>query len=86
MTRISQRKSKLRFVTDAEVRQRGKFRPLVVEAENGFVGSVRLLGTRTKYEFSWQGLHDYATDLFGRRQRAERRRKQEEARKGRKTL
>lgn len=82
MTRLSERKTKLQFTTDAEVRYRGKMRAVVIEVQNGYCASVRLQGTRQRYEFSWHGLHDWAADLFAKRQRdlkrlerAERRRK-----------
>ena len=75
MTKLSQRKTKLHFTTDAAVRYRGKLRPVVIEVQNGFTAAVRLQGTRQRYEFSWRGLHDWAADLHARRERE--RRKQE---------
>lgn len=80
MTKLSQRKTKLQFTTDAEVRYRGKMRPVIVEVQNGFVASVRLQGTRQRYEFSWAGLHDWAAELYARRER-ERRKKERELRR-----
>ena len=41
MTRLSERKTKLSFVTEAEVPHRGKMRPVVVEVHNGLTASVR---------------------------------------------
>lgn len=75
MTKLSQRKTRLQFTTDAEVRYRGKLRAVVVEVENGFTATVRLAGTRQRYPFSWHGLHDWAADLFARQER-ERRKKE----------
>jgi len=75
VTKLSQRKTRLQFTTDAEVRYRGKLRAVVVEVENGFTATVRLAGTRQRYPFSWHGLHDWAADLFARQER-ERRKKE----------
>ena len=72
MTKLSERKTKLQFTTDAEVRYRGRLRPVVVEVNNGFVASVRLQGTRQRYEFSWHGLHDWAAGLHARAEREKR--------------
>jgi|SRR5208283_1403774 len=72
MTKLSKRKTKLRFVTDAEVRYGGKMRPVVVEAHDGFTASVRLQGTRQRYEFRWHGLHDWAAELHARREKEQR--------------
>jgi len=77
MTRLSERKTKLSFTTDAEVRYKGKLRAVVVEVENGFHATVRLAGTRQRYPFSWHGLFTHAADLFARSERE--RRKQERA-------
>lgn len=81
MTRLSQRKTKLHFTTDAEVRYRGKLRPVVIEVLNGFMAAVRLQGTRQRYEFSWRGLHDWAADLHVRRERERRKQEREQRRK-----
>jgi hypothetical protein len=69
MTKLSKRKTKLQFTTDAEIRYRGKLRPVVVEVDNGYTASVRLLGTQKRYEFSWHGLHDWAAELYVRREK-----------------
>jgi hypothetical protein len=80
VAKLSQRKSRLAFTTDAEVRYRGKMRAIIVEVDNPFSGSVRLAGTRQRYPFSWHGLHDYAAELFARNER-ERRKKERQERK-----
>jgi len=72
MTKLRDRKTKLSFTTDAEVRYRGKLRAVVVEVQNGFIASVRLAGTRQRYEFSWHGLHDWAAANFARQEKARR--------------
>lgn len=80
MTRLSERKTKLRFTTDAEVRYRGRLRAVIVEADNSYTASVRLSGTRQRYEFSWHGLHDWAAELHARREK-QRRKDERERRK-----
>ena len=73
MTKLSSRKTKLQFVTDAEVRYRGKLRPVVIEVENGFHASTRLAGTRQRYGFSFEWLFKHAADLFAQQERMRRR-------------
>jgi len=80
MTRLSKRKTKLQFTTDAEVRYRGRLRAVVIEANSGHTATVRLAGTRQRYEFSWHGLHDWAAELHVRRERE--RKKKERNKKG----
>ena len=83
MTRLSARKTRLCFTTDAEVRYRGKMRNVVIEVENGYTATVRLSGTRQRYPFSWHGLHDYAADLFAKHERERRKAERVERRKAR---
>ena len=80
MTKLSRRKTKLTFATDAEVRYRGKMRPVIVEARDGFTASVRLQGTRQRYEFSWHGLHDWAAELHVGREKERRKKERGERR------
>lgn len=80
MTKLSSRKTKLQFTTDAEIRYRGKLRAVVVEVNNGFVASVRLAGTRQRYEFSWHGLHDWASANFARQEAARRKEERKQRR------
>jgi hypothetical protein len=79
--KLSERKSRLAFTTDAEVRYRGKLRNVVVEVENGFTATVRLAGTRQRYPFSWHGLHDYAAELFARSERDRKKKERAERKK-----
>ena len=79
--KLSQRKSRLAFTTDAEVRYRGKFRAVVIEVDNPFTASVRLAGTRQRYPFSWHWLHDQAADLFARTERDRKKKERAERRK-----
>ena len=82
MTKISSRKTKLSFETDAEVRSWGSIkkrrrpvmRTVIVDVDNGWHGSVRLKGTRQRYEFSWEGLYLRAVEQFVRKQREEKKR------------
>lgn len=91
MTKVSTRKTRLTFETDAEIRMGGrekkkyvqKMRPIIIEVNNGYVGTVRLKGTRIRYEFSWHGLHDFAAELHARREKARRKKEREERRKAR---
>jgi hypothetical protein len=83
MTKLSQRKTKLQFTTDAEVRYRGKLRAVVVEVENGFTATVRLAGTRQRYPFSWHGLFTHAAELFARSERERRKQERQERRRNR---
>lgn len=80
MMKLSQRKSRLQFVTDAEVRYRGKLRPVVVEVSNGFVASVRLGGTKQRYPFSWHGLFVYSADRFARAEQDRKKKERKEKR------
>lgn len=73
MTKLSKRKTKLSFTTDAEIRYRGKLRAVVVEVENGYHATVRLAGTRQRYGFSWHGLFDHAAEMFANSERMRRR-------------
>jgi hypothetical protein len=82
MTKLSERKTRLCFTTDAEVRYRGKLRAVIVEVENGFHANVRLAGTRQRYPFSWEGLYQRAAELFARAERE--RRRQDRAARGKK--
>ena len=81
MTKLSERKTRLCFTTDAEIRYRGKLRPIVVEVENGFHATVRLAGTRQRYPFSWHGLFTHAADLFARQEKERRRQERAALRK-----
>lgn len=73
MTRLSQRKSRLSFETEAQVRYRGKYRSVIVEPDlRGDVVSLRLKGTRVRYELTWQGIFERGAIVHADRQRRER--------------
>lgn len=79
MTRLSQRKSRLTFVTEDEIRYRGKYRRVVVEADaSGYIARLRLEGTRARFEVSWAGVYQQAAKLHVEAQRRAKR----EAKKG----
>jgi hypothetical protein len=71
MQRVAKRRTQLAFITSSSVRYAGRDRAIVVEV-NPQTAFVRLLGTRTKYEFSWRGVFDYAARLTAERARADR--------------
>ena len=79
--KLSERKTRLRFTTDAEIYYRRRSRPVVVEVDNGFTASVRLAGTRQRYEFSWEGLYCWAAERHAIRERDRRKKEREERRK-----
>lgn len=80
MKKVSERKTRLSFETDAEVRSWGSVkkrrqkvsRNIIIDVDNGWHGSVRLKGTRQKFEFSWEGLYEWAVQNEVRRRRAEK--------------
>jgi hypothetical protein len=73
VTRLSNRKTRLTFETEAQVKYRGKYRPVVVEPDmRGDVVSLRLKGTRVRYEVSWQGTFEHAAKVHAERLRAEK--------------
>jgi len=96
MTKISERKTRLSFETDAEMRGWGSItvdkekkktrrvpvtRAIIVDVDNGFVGSVRLKGTNQRFEFSWHGLYDWAAEIHARREKDRRKKERAERRK-----
>jgi len=91
MTKISARKTRLSFETDAEIRawgtvgkrRRPVMRPVIVSVDNGFVGTARLKGTRRTFPFSWEGLFLWAIEQKVAKERAERKRLRDAKKKGR---
>jgi hypothetical protein len=74
MTALAKRKSKLTFETSDAMRYRGKLREIIVEA-NEYIASVRLKGTRQRFEISWGGIYNHAVRVEVERRKAERKRK-----------
>ena len=52
--KLSDRKTRLTFITNQTARYRGKEREIVIEVFPEHA-ATRLLGTRTRYEISWRG-------------------------------
>jgi hypothetical protein len=64
--RLAKRKTRLIFITNQTARYRGKEREIVVEVYPEYA-SVRLHGTRTRYEVSWRGVFELAAEIYVRR-------------------
>lgn len=71
MARLSERKSKLVFTTADEIRERGKYRAVVIEARPNFA-MVRLAGTRTAFPISYSAIYCAAARQAAERLRAEK--------------
>jgi hypothetical protein len=71
MTALSQRKSKLTFETGDTVRERGRSREIIIEAENTFA-YVRLKGTRTRFMIEWSAIYSAAAKLAAAQRRREK--------------
>lgn len=71
MTSLAKRKTRLTFETSDTMRYRGKLREIVVEA-NEFTASVRLKGTRQRFEVSWAGVFNQAVKIDVQKKREER--------------
>ena len=81
MKKVSERKTRLSFATDAEVTTWGSqkgvgrkrvSRNIIIDVDNGWNGSVRLKGIHQKFEFSWQGLYEWAVQNHVNRLRREK--------------
>lgn len=70
-TALAKRKSRLTFETSDTVRYRGKLREVVIEA-NAYTASIRLKGTRQRYELSWAGAFNHAVRVHVEKQRSEK--------------
>jgi len=78
MTALAQRKSRLVLVTSDAVFEKGQRREVVVEV-SPYTATLRLKGTRTRFEVSWAGIMNYAVKVAVEKERAEKK----AARKGR---
>jgi hypothetical protein len=72
MTRLETRKTKLSFVTADSVRERGKSRPVVIEATTPYWATVRLAGMRKAYKVSFASIYTLAVKQEVEKQRAEK--------------
>lgn len=71
MTKLQQRRTKLRFETADEIRERGKFRAVVIEAHEIYC-VVRLAGMRTGFPISYGSIYQFAAKNAATRVRAEK--------------
>ncbi len=71
MTALNKRKSRLTFETSDAVRERGKLREVIIEATE-YTASVRLKGTRKRFEISWAGIYNHAVRVAVEKARAEK--------------
>lgn len=62
MTTLRQRKTRLIFETESEVKERGKYRAVIIEAMPHFA-MVRLKGTRTKFPIPYAAIYHAAARL-----------------------
>lgn len=72
--KVSERKTKLTFVTDDLVRFRGRLRPVVVDVYPT-TADIRLQGTRTRYPISWAAIYDRACKIAAEIRRSEKRKR-----------
>jgi hypothetical protein len=72
MTALRERRTRLVFETDQEMRHRGKRRPILVMPQPWYC-SVRLKGTRAVYDIAWETIFMHAAQLVADKARAERR-------------
>ena len=71
MTRLTERKTKLIFVSADVVRERGRLREVIIEAKP-MHAEVRLAGMRTSFPISWSALYHAAGRIAAERARAEK--------------
>lgn len=60
MTALRERRTKLSFETGCEIRERGKYRTVVIETTGEYTAVVRLKGTRTRFAFDWASVYRLA--------------------------
>lgn len=71
MNSLSQRKTRLQFITAEEVKERGRYRAVVIEAKP-YTALVRLQGLRTSFEVSYGAIYHLAARLAVVKARAEK--------------
>lgn len=71
MTALSERKTRLTFETAATVRERGRSREVVIEAQP-YLALVRLKGTRKTFPISYTTIYETAARIEAERVRAEK--------------
>lgn len=63
MISLEKRKTRLAFVTSSEIRERGRYRPIVMEIHPTWA-AVRLLGCRKSYQISYEAIFHAAARLL----------------------
>jgi hypothetical protein len=71
MTRLSERRTRLVFTTANEVKSRGKYRCVVIEARPDYA-LVRLQGMRTSFPIAYDAIYHAAAKIAAARERAEK--------------
>jgi hypothetical protein len=71
MTALKERKTNLAFQVEAEIRECGRYRKIVLEPKPFFL-EVRLSGTRTRFPVSYEAIYQLAARIAADRERAER--------------
>ena len=76
MTSLISRKSRLAFVSEDTVRERGRYRRVIVEvSRDGTTADIRLEGLRTRFPISFAAVYGLAVKLEVAKQRAEKKAK-----------
>ena len=61
MTSLISRKSRLQFATEDQVRERGKYRRVIVEVDrDGTTADIRLEGLRSRFPISFASIYSLA--------------------------
>ena len=71
MTDLAKRITKLQFTTADEVRERGSYRKIIVEAKPGFA-VLRASGLRTSYTIPWAAVWSMAVKAAVAAEKAEK--------------
>lgn len=69
--RLTDRKTRLVFETADEIRERGKYRQVVIEAQPTHA-TIRLKGTHKRLLLSWAGIYQFAAKAEADRIRSEK--------------
>ncbi len=81
MSTLTQRKTRLIFETAGVVRERGKLREVIIEAQP-YLCVVRLKGMRKRLLVSWPVIHNVAAKIAAEEARAKRKTQRKERGKG----
>lgn len=71
MTALSQRRTKLVIETSGQIREQGRYREVIIEAQP-YHAVVRLKGLRTSFEISYEAIYSLAVKQAVAKERAER--------------